>query len=39
MASDHAAMMTSINDDPKFDDDVDAGIKAALDTFKSDHTW
>jgi F-type H+-transporting ATPase subunit alpha len=39
MTSDHASMMTSINDDPKFDDDVDASIKAALDTFKSDHTW
>jgi F-type H+-transporting ATPase subunit alpha len=39
MSSDHASMMTSINDDPKFDDDADASIKAALDTFKSDHTW
>jgi F-type H+-transporting ATPase subunit alpha len=39
MTSDHASMMTSINDDPKFDDDADASIKAALDTFKSDHPW
>jgi F-type H+-transporting ATPase subunit alpha len=39
MASDQGAFMQSINDDPKFDDDVDGQLKAALDTFKTNHAW
>ena len=31
--------MQGINDDPKLDDDVDAKLKAALEDFKSNHTW
>jgi F-type H+-transporting ATPase subunit alpha len=39
MASDHGDFMQSINDDPKFNDEVESKIKAALDDFKSNHTW
>jgi F-type H+-transporting ATPase subunit alpha len=39
MASDQDALMSSINDDPKLSDDVEAKLKAAVGTFKSDHTW
>ena len=39
MTSDQGGLMSSINDDPKLSDDVEAKLKAAIDTFKSDHTW
>ena len=39
MAAEQSTLMSSVNDDPKFNDDVDAKLKAAIDTFKSDHTW
>jgi F-type H+-transporting ATPase subunit alpha len=39
MASDHGDFMQGINDDPKFNDEVESKIKAALDDFKSNHTW
>jgi F-type H+-transporting ATPase subunit alpha len=39
MSSEHGSFMQGINDDPKFDDDVEAKLKAAVDEFKADHTW
>ena len=39
MSSEQSSFMDAINDDPKFDDDVDGKLKAALDAFKSSHTW
>jgi F-type H+-transporting ATPase subunit alpha len=39
MTADQAELMSSINDDPKLSDDAEAKLKAAVDTFKSDHTW
>jgi len=39
MASDHGDFMQGINDDPEFNDEVESKIKAALDDFKSNHTW
>jgi F-type H+-transporting ATPase subunit alpha len=39
MTSDHGDFMQGINDDPKFNDEVESKIKAALDDFKSNHTW
>jgi F-type H+-transporting ATPase subunit alpha len=39
MGSDQGALMSAINDDPQLNDDVEAKLKAAIDTFKADHTW
>ena len=33
------ALMQGINDDPKFNDDVDGQLKEALDAFKSSSAW
>ena len=39
MGSDQGALMSAINNDPQLNDDVEAKLKAAIDTFKADHTW
>ncbi len=39
MASSHGDLMDSINADPKYDEEVDAKLKAAVDDFKANHTW
>ncbi|MFT5447545.1 MAG: F-type H+-transporting ATPase subunit alpha [Gammaproteobacteria bacterium] len=39
MGSDQSALMSAINDDPQLNDDVEAKLKAAIDTFKADHAW
>jgi F-type H+/Na+-transporting ATPase subunit alpha len=39
MASEHGDFMAKINETGDFDDSVDAGLKSALDNFKSNHAW
>jgi len=39
MSSQHSDFMQSVNDDPKYDDDVEAKLKSALDDFISTGTW
>ena len=39
MNSEHGDFMSGINDEPKFDDDVEAKLKAAVEDFKANHTW
>ena len=37
--SERADLMQRINEAGDFNDDIDAGLKAALDDFKSNHAW
>ncbi len=39
MASSHADFMKSIEDNPVFNDEVDAKLTAAFDDFKANNTW
>ena len=39
MGSSHAELMSAINEDPKYDDEVEAKLKSALDDFKANQTW
>ena len=39
MQSKYADLMKSIEDDPKFTDEVDAQLKAAIDDFKTNNAW
>ncbi len=39
MESDHGDLMKSINEDPKFNEEVEGKLKSALDDFKKNHTW
>ena len=39
MASEHGEFMRAVNDNPKFDDEVESKIKGALENFKANHTW
>ena len=39
MAANHAEFMTSINESPELNDEVEAKLKAALDDFKANHSW
>jgi F-type H+-transporting ATPase subunit alpha len=39
MSAEHGDLMSAINDSPKLDDDVESRLAAALDNFKSNHTW
>jgi len=39
MASSHADLMISINENPEFSDDVEAKLTAAVEDFKANHSW
>ena len=39
MNSEKADLMKSINDNPEYNDEVDAAIKAAIEEFKANHSW
>ena len=39
MSSSHAELMSAINSDPVFNDEVEAKLKAAADDFKANHAW
>ncbi|MCP5153464.1 MAG: F0F1 ATP synthase subunit alpha [Ectothiorhodospiraceae bacterium] len=39
MASSQSALMSAINADPKWNDDVESKLKSALDDFKANHSW
>jgi F-type H+-transporting ATPase subunit alpha len=39
MSSSHADLMSGINEDPAFSDEVEAKLKAAVDDFKANHAW
>jgi F-type H+-transporting ATPase subunit alpha len=39
MSSSHADFMSGVNENPEFNDEVEAKLKAALDDFKANHTW
>jgi F-type H+-transporting ATPase subunit alpha len=39
MSSSHADLMSAINADPVFNDEVEAKLKAAADDFKANHAW
>ena len=39
MNSEHGDLLDSINADPKFSDDVEAKLKAAVEDFKAKHAW
>ena len=39
MASSHADLMNSINENPEFSDDVEAKLTAAVEDFKANHSW
>jgi F-type H+-transporting ATPase subunit alpha len=39
LKSSHAALLDSINKTGAFNADIEAGLKAALDDFKANHTW
>ena len=39
MNSDKADLMKGINDNPEYNDEVDAAIKAAIEEFKANHSW
>jgi len=39
MTSDHGEFMKGINDNPRFDPEVESKIKSALDDFKANHSW
>ncbi len=39
MSSSHADLMSGINDNPVYNDEVEAKLKAAVDDFKANHAW
>ena len=39
MRSEHGALMSAIDDSGDFDDETEAGLTAAVDSFKSTHAW
>ena len=39
MNSEKADLMQGINDNPEYNDEVDAAIKAAIEEFKANHSW
>ncbi len=39
MTSQHGEFMDAVNADPKFDDQVEAKLKTAVDDFKANHAW
>jgi F-type H+/Na+-transporting ATPase subunit alpha len=39
MGSSHADLMSSIEDNPEFNDEVESKLKAAADDFKANHAW
>ncbi len=39
MASDHGEFMSKINESGDYDDEVQAGLKSALDDFTANHAW
>jgi F-type H+-transporting ATPase subunit alpha len=39
MTNEHGALMDTINETGNYNDDVEAQLKEAFDTFKSTQTW
>ena len=39
MQSEHADFLASVNEDPEYNDDVEAKLKAAVEDFKANHAW
>ena len=39
MGSTHKALMDTINESGDFSDDIESGLKSAMEDFKANHTW